>query len=510
MVGVISDRIMRFLNKLIVMGFMALLFAYPAAAAAPAPTIAVFPLQDLSQGRNGINLDITDYFIKKIETSGTRVIGLNTVIAFMSHNRIRSSGELETYYINLVREELRASYVLLGTVVQNKEVPILSLGLILHLVRTYDGRTVWTYVNTLSSADFRKLLEVGEPRSIEDLLFILSDDIMSQWPGDKLIREEHPTASIDSVILRPEYVTPGGEMFSSVNLRNLWAAGRVPKVFFKADDQIYSASPSPDGNTFKASWIASEKDGRFPVTLILEWPLYGRTETFQVGSYVVDGVPPLIAVDLKGESLQKELPVFRDEVIVVPRRLIRKPIVRWHISFRNADDMVIVSQTERRELPEVLVWGRRNSFGGIEIEGEYEVELEVWDQAGNSASTTSRFELNNRLPAATLAAEKKGQEVLVDINSRGKVPLAFWRMEMWSKEGRLLKTAEGTDLPVQIGIELQDTDEVQDIEGKLVVEDILGNRAKQSFANLLRPPEPEKTEGAIIEETTTKSWVEEF
>ena len=107
------------------------------AAAAP---IAFFPLQDLSQGLNGINIPFTRYLAKRIDESGTGVFNFETIIAFMANNRIRSSGQLETYYINLVRQELGAAYVLLGTVTQNKEQPNLSLGVTLNLVRTSDAR----------------------------------------------------------------------------------------------------------------------------------------------------------------------------------------------------------------------------------------------------------------------------------------------------------------------------------------------------------------------------------
>ena len=110
-----------------------------------------------------------------------------------------------------------------------------------------------------------------------------------------------------------------------------------------------------------------------------------------------------------------------------------------------------------------------------------------------------------------VAAAKEGREVMVDLKHDSKVPLAFWRLEMWSKEGKLLKTAEGKDLPAQIGIELPTAKEDQDIEGTLEVQDVLGNKALRKLDNLLRPPEPEKSKKEIIEEkTATKPWVEEF
>ena len=497
-------------KKLTIAILLALCALYSGGAAAAVAPIAVIPLQDLSQGRNGVNIPFTRYLVERLEKSGTEIISLEKIIAFMSNNRLRSTGELETYHINLLREELGAAYVLLGTVIQQKGSPTLSLGLVLNLVRTSDGRTVWSYAGASSSAEFRKLLGIGEFKSVEALQTVLVGEIINRWPGKSLAQEVQALVSIDSILLQPERVAPGAEIFCSVHIRNLWPEARAPRVFFKADDQIHAASLSPDGTTYEATWIAGEKDGRFPVTLILEWPFYGRTETYELGSYVVDSVLPLLRLDLKGGStLGGELPVFTNEVFMIPRRLIRKPITHWRVTIRNKDDVIIANQKTRGELPDILVWRGQNIFEGREVEGVYQVTLEVWDKTGNTASASTRFEMNNRLPSVAVTAEKKGQEVTLDMQSSGKVPLAFWRLEMWSTEGKLVKTAEGTELPVQIGMELPETEGNQDLVGTVVLQDILGNRVSREIKNLLQPPEPE--EGKVIEEiTVTKPWVEEF
>jgi TolB-like protein len=502
------------LKRILTLVTLGVLFqtAMAAGAATSVAPVAVFPLQDMSQGRNGLNIPFTKYLIKRLEEGGTETCRFETVISFMSHNRIRYAGQLETYHITRVREELGAAFVLLGSIIQKKEIPSPSFGVSLNLVQTSDGHTIWSFVGAVSGAEDRKLLGIGEATSVKDLEPVLGDEIMTLWPGEALNQQQQRSASVDSIVLQPKRVIPGAEVHCSVRLRNLWLESRTPRVFMKADDQIYAASFSPGSNTYATSWIAGQEDGRFPVTLILEWPLYGRTETVQLGYYLVDGVSPLIALDLKGEAMEGEIPVFRDKVIVIPHRLIRKPIARWHIYFRNKDDVVVADQESKGELPEMIVWrGRNNMLGGIETGGLYRVFLDVWDEAGNKASASSQLELNSRAPKVAVTAEKEGSEVMVDLKHESKVPLAFWRLEMWSKEGKLLKTAEGQDLPVQIGVELPSTEENQDIEGTLVVQDVLGNKAKSKFDNLLRPPEPEKVKAEIIEEkTATKAWVEEF
>jgi TolB-like protein len=503
--------VLKILREVTLLALCVLAPATAAIGATDAAPVAVFPLQDISQGRNGLNIPFTRYLTERLAASGTETSSFETVLAFMSNNRIRIAGQLETYHLTRIREELGVAFVLLGTVLQNKDRPTPSLGVSLNLVRTSDARTIWSYVGAVSGAEHRKLLGIGEAKSAKELEPILGDDILTLWPGDVLIPEQQRSVSIDSFILYPRVVPPGAEVHCSVHIRNLWLANRAPRVFMKADDQIYAATLYPGSNTYEATWIAGDVDGRYPVTMVLEWPHYGRTETAQLGYYLVDGVPPLIAVDLKGEVMAGDPPIFRDEVIVMPRKVIRKPIVRWYISIRDTDDLIVADQKGTGELPEVLIWRGRNVFlERMEAAGIYKVHLDVWDEAGNTASAANRFELNRKSPVVEVTAEKKGRDVKVELTHGSKVPLAFWRLEMWSKEGKLLKTAEGEDLPVELGVELPTAEEDQDLEGTLLVQDVLGNKALKKFNNLLLPPEPEKSVEIIEEKTATKAWVEEF
>ena len=283
----------------------------PTIASAASAPVAVFPLLNISQGPNGIDIPFSTYLIDRLEEHGVAISPLDTVISFMAHNRIRNAGQLESYHVRQLQEELGAAFVLLGSVVQSKEKPTLSFGVTLTLVRTNDARTIWSYVGALSRADIRKPLGIGEASSESALQVLLADDLLANWPAEVVSQEQQSTATIDSMVLTPDVAKPGGEVHATVRLRNLWPERRTPRVFFKADDQIHATTFTPASNSYEATWIAGETDGRFPVSLLLEWPLYGRTETLPLGSYLVDGVPPLVALDLKGEALPGDPPVFR-------------------------------------------------------------------------------------------------------------------------------------------------------------------------------------------------------
>ncbi|MBI5441497.1 MAG: hypothetical protein HY900_09855 [Deltaproteobacteria bacterium] len=500
------------------LGVAVLCACWPALSVAATPLVAIFPLQDVTRSKNDVNLPFTRQLSERLAEAGTDVTSQTTVISFMANNRIRTVGQLESYQISKIREDLGAAFILLGTVTQAKEKPNPSLGLTLSLVRTSDARTVWSYVGHVSTADARKILGLGEPNSLPKLEPLLAQEVVSRWPWDLIGRSQQGgPVGLEAVVLRPARVRPGAEVYASIRLRDEWRGERAPRAFFKADDQLHAASLSADGSVYEASWVAGEKDGRFPVTLVLEWPLYGRTENALLGTYLVDGTPPMLALDFVGPMMLGGTPTFRSEAVLRPRLLISKPLARWRFGVRDEAGNPVAEIGESGRLPERFQWrGQgRDDAEGLMPDGVYEAVLEVWDEAGNPARTSRKFGLNRSLPRVEIAAHRNDQELAVDLESKGKVPLAFWRMEMWSEEGKLLKTAEGTELPVRVGVERSSARDEEKIRAILVVRDVMGNTERREVGDVfgaVRPQAPAKPETKAKEAPAkgSQKWVEEF
>lgn len=476
-------------------------------ARAAAVPVAIFPLQELGDSRNDVNLPFTILLTEHLMDSGSTVIDLQTVIDFMANNRIRTVGHLDLLNISRVRQELGAAFVLLGTVTQQKEKPEPSMGLTLNLVRTSDFRVIWTHVGSLSLGDERSVLGIGEPATTQDLQFLLMDDIVKRWPW-QTINEEQLAGSlnIDSTVLEPDYARPGDEIRSRVRLRNTWPVGQAPRVFFKADDQLYPATVSADGKTYEGAWVAGEENGRFQVILLIEWPLYGRTETALLGNYFVDATPPLFEINLRGTQLLDGQEVFNRRLYIIPQMIVRKPLAKWRLSFYYLGDTMVGEMEGTGNLPGSFIWSGRGSAG----DGTYSVELEVWDLAGNTAKSTKKVIMNRSLPEVDLDLDWEKDKIFVDLENEGKVPLRYWRLEMWTNEGRILTQAEGRELPVKIGIELPESLPDQEVKGFLFTRDVLGTQVTRKVEDLLprltkKPPAKEKESTGISEK-----WVDEF
>ncbi len=501
---------MRALQKIRLMTFAFCLILAPQMVMAAGASVAVFPLQELVEARHGVNLSMTRLLAARLAERGNQVLDLQPVITFMGNNRIRNVGYLESINISKVRRDLGAAFVLLGTVSQRKERPEPRIGLTLNLVRTSDARTVWSYVGSLSTGEERKILTLGEPRSVADLQSLLLEDLIRQWPW-RIINDEQMAGSlnIDAALLNPTYVRPGDEVYCRVRLLTTWPEGQGPRVFFKAADQVFPATIDSDGTTYEGRWVAGEENGRFSVNLVLEWPHYGRTESALLGNYLVDGTLPIFELELQGAKLLEGRPVFDRQVVIVPRMIVHKQLDRWRLSFYYEDDEGLLGDMKGvGNLPRSFTW-KGISGTGDRGDGTYKVVVEVWDKAGNMAQVTEEVEMLKTLPKVDFSLARAEKEGVVNLDYDGKIPLSYWRLEMWTQEGKILTQNEGKDLPVKIGVDLPESTQEQVLGGVLFYRDILGKEVREKIVDLLpklkeEPQKKKKSEG-ISEE-----WVDQF
>jgi len=426
----------------------------------------------------------------------------------MVMNRIRSAGYLDSINIARLRRDVGAVFVLFGTVSERKEHPDARVGLTLNLVRTSDMGSVWAYVEGRSNSEERNPLAIAEPDTVAELQQLLLADLLEQWPWKTIEEERHSGAlELASVSLAPLNVRPGAEVSCRVRLEDTWGDGQPPQVFFKVAEQIYPATVLDDGVTYEGNWVAGEENGRIPVELVLDWPVFQRTESAMLGNYLVDGTLPLFKIDLLGARKLADRLIFDSQVTIVPRMIVRKQLDRWRLSFYYEDeDEAMGSMEEEGNLPKGFIWKGMSGFSD-RGDGTYQIELEVWDKAGNMYQERKEVEMLRNLPEVEYALTQSEKEVVADLEYGGKVPLSYWRLEMWTEEGVILTQVEGRELPVTIDMNLPETSKGQAIEGIIISRDILGKMSRQEVSYSLPKLSEEKEQkaGGVSED-----WVDEF
>ena len=439
------------LSTVFVLSFLCLLSA--GASTARALTMAVFPIEDLSQGQNGVNTELTDYLAWEMNRRGYDVISNDTIISFMSRNRIRWLGFLDTRHIIMAKEEMGADLVLFGTMSLREQELSPSFGLTLYLVRTSDTRTLWTASGGLAQQDVVNLLGIGESKNGEGLMAKLAQSVLAKWPEElEYTTKPQHALEIEDILLEPTHVRRGEKVSCNVRLRTTWPEEDAPRIFFRAGGRVYMARKEAPGDVYSSDWEVSENDGRYPVTMVINWPSGYKKVSF-LGAYNVDSAPPKLVLDLKGVQLEGTV-AFRDQVIIIPRMLRREPVARWKLTVEDENGEEQMSYTGYGEMPNRFVWNGKGKDGWPAAEGIYKITLQVWDRADNLSVASQPVAVARTPPAMVLEAKNRGRDMIIDLSHDGRVPIAFWRMEMRNSTGETIKVAEGTDLPVRLDINM--------------------------------------------------------
>lgn len=434
--------------------FLSLFFFFSTAVSpALALTIAVFPIEDLSQGQNGMNAELSSYIAWEMDRRGFDVIGNDEVISFMARNRVRWLGFLDSRHILMAKDELGAELVLFGTMSLREQDLSPSLGLTLFLVRTSDTKTLWTGSGGLAQQDIVNLLGIGQPAQGEGLMPKLAQSVLAKWPQDLDYGSKPQHAlEIENINLEPSQVRQGDKITCSVRLRTTWSEEDAPRIFFKAAGRVYMARKEEPGDVYSGDWEITDVDGRYPVTMVMNWPS-GHKKVAYLGAYNVDSSPPKLVLDLKGVQLEGTV-AFRDQVIIIPRMLRREPVARWKLTVEDANGEEQLTYTGHGEMPSRFVWNGKGKDGWPVAEGVYNVNLQVWDRADNMSVATQPVAVARTPPSMVLEAKNRGRDMIVDLSHDGKVPIAFWRFEMRNSDGETIKVAEGSDLPVRLDLDI--------------------------------------------------------
>lgn len=490
------------------------------AATANALSVAVFPLDDLGAAYNSINQPMTDTLRLEAARQGMTVISRERVESFMSAHRIRRLGLLQGQDVAAAGVELQADLVLLASLCQQSDTSA-TLGMTISLLRTSDGKTIWTSTKGTSLFAEQRLLGIDAPSSMEELQTILIRDLFSTWPaefdtltrrspakGNDLAVIETNDIEVDSVLFTPKYVRPGQEVKCTISFKMQKEASQA-KVFIRVGNRIHTAK-TDDGVYYQVSWIGEEgktgsqlqvamndpesrvikgiwngesQDASYPVTLILEWAAGKRQESY-LGTYVVDSHPPELSFQLQAKPLEG-IPAFRIELPITVRLKRSEPIKKWTFAVSSPEGKILLSEKGSEQPPESFRWRGQDAKNQRLEPGLYDLSLKVWDRAGNMGHSIERVRLLSIRPGLDLTVSRQQKKLFATLSALDQVGISSWRMELWSQDNTMLKAFEGTALPARI--EMPDSLGVRSGPTDCIVQvrDALGMRASKKVANLL-------------------------
>lgn len=448
--------------------------------------VAVMPVEDLSQGDNGLNPSITSRLREVLIRKGHAVVEEKRIIDFMAKNRIRRVGSLDSNNIFRLRQELGIEYLLLGSVNQLRDKEPAALGISLQIIRANDAKMIWAGSVQLCRADVRKLLGLAEPRNLPEIEDIVVARAMEIMPHDLPASPEASRGNFtEEIHLSHEVVKPGETLRCRIRFGESNVTPAEAAVSVVVGGKVIEAVYLPQEKYFEAVWQATGKDGRYPVSVSINRGQQSRKNVF-AGSFMIDGRPPEISLALRGQELDGEV-VLRRQLTISAVLKEPEPLASWTIAILDDSEQVVKTESGRGNLPGRFSWWGQRQDGMLAEDGLYSVRVEVADRAGNNGVASEKFRVVRKRPELTIVTEKKEGEIQVDLGYDAKVPLAFWRVELRSGSGAILLEKNGEKLPVRFSVPF--SNESEKISCRIYGQDVLGNKIRQIIENIiaLRP-----------------------
>ena len=472
-----------------------------------ATTAAVFPVEDLSRGSNGVNFEFSEFISSSLEKKGLDIVPMDQLISFMARKRIRRLGFLDSATMHNLSVDFGAQFIIFTTITQRKEENGLSLGLVVHILQTTSGRIVWSKSQAVNDTDTRRMLALAEPESVNDLWYHLVKDLFSDFSIENITGTDNNSAEviISNVDINPKYAQSGTEMNCSITQNRTGDADSSINFRLAVSGRDFYPMTAYSKSGLRASWPASEKEGSKPVSLIIDFT--SDKKILYLGSYTVDNSPPELDIRLKGVKIGKNI-VFSKTLPIIPIWHKREPLSRWKISILKKGDVTVLSNEGSGDLPDRFEWKGQRKDGTIVDPGMYQVRLQVWDLASNNASITHQVEYRQHTPQPEVQANLVEDKLVVMLQDQESLVLKYWTARILFSDGETLVEEQGDSLPATITLPALKKDEKRALECLVEYHDVLGNMGRKNIKDLRQLLIIELP--VIEEEIIQDEWLESF
>ncbi len=415
--------------------------------------IAVFPFEDLTLGLNGVNFKVSRMVAKRLEDMGLYVVYPEQVVGLLSEYRVMWTGWVDRVTADRISRRFDARYILLGTVLEY-DPKRFAFGVSLRILDVGDYRIVWTSRTFFSEEDKISFLGIG-PKGWEFFLAEALDRLLARMPAEELKAvAKAPVMDVSRAIVSPKYSRPGQEVVCKVKAE---VSGKQPnKVIFEVE-KVGEVVAKREGDFYVAKWISPDVEGRFGVSIEAIWGKKLRKRMF-VASYYVDKTPPVFNMKLMGAVNIKGKLVVAKKMAVGLEFERREPIKRWRFRVLSEDEgggKEVVSYVSMGEAPSKFVWNEETESGPIG-NGEYVVELTLWDRAGNSYTESRKVYVVRNLADLVVKAYQEADGIRMKIKlANFPLPISDWRVAVWSEDGEIFDEKAGEGMPREVKFSLK-------------------------------------------------------
>ena len=475
-------------------------------SAATADRVALLPLADLSNGKNGVSLEMTEDLRAELLQRGMQLVNSEDVLHFLEENRVRFLGALDSFLVRKIGLALDCSLVLVGTITEIEEGKNPALAITLSALNTNSGLPVWASTRSVSLAGNYKLLGIGEPRSLTDLKTKLFNQLFSDMNSQMAVVQSDVVRGYQIVSME---MTPGvvrGATWTDCYLRINFLEKAPCRIFIATAGQLRQLEDCGKGHLYRGRVRAPEADGTYPVDLLFEWNEDGERESLEnIASVEVINQSPDFSMAVKKGKQMGDVIAFRDHLLLIPQIQSKHPVQRWTLEIIDDSGVSRVYEEHEGAMPDKMVWDGRDGQRRQLIDGFYDLKFEVWDRAGNLANIEKKVAIQTAAPDIDISSIQRTAGNYLILKPKGQKIASFedWEITVKSPDGKVLLQQQGKGLPAEL--------ELPHIIGKdfscdFEAVDCLGNRSR--LANVsVQLSDPDEM---IAKEHHSGSWLEDF
>ena len=486
-------------------------------------TVAVMPFGTFDVG--DISIDMTLLITDGIKKREFYVVSQEMLEGFLIKKRIRRLDFLDRATIRAMGTVLGVDALVMGSVdlVSDGENPKISMNA--QMIDCLDTSVIWANSFSHTGADYATFLDLGRITSLEQLVDIAVDDILTGLPDvvnlpgpvTDIADEEGSSLSPVEVIhatFSPDVLRGGESARLSIEVGEITATVQDIRAFV-LDNEIKLSRQH--GKCFSGTITAPAVEGTYPLKIYVTDRWNRLFSVDAMASLTVHNTAPEIAVLFRQRLISPNNDGINDTVVCFPEVLKANTLLHgWDVEITNGDGKVVRSEDGTGALPESFIWRGENDQKKTVEDGIYFYQLVVEDAAGNRTATAKEeIVVDTTPPEVDVAVGGESQAgIILVLKANDMSEIDYWELVLYDDTGAEAASFGGNgDIPetlTYVASRNQNGPEQEEstFSYSLEVRDIAGNRLEMEKQSLKRP----ETEGIEAEpaEEKRKVWVEDF
>lgn len=419
--------------------------------------IALLPVADISEERNGVNIAATRQLITELQNYGFEVTDPQTVREYMVSHGLRRCGEIDSFSCRKMAVQLQIDALLITTIYGHSTAAN-QVSILATLLHGENGQAVWSSTQASHLNDKQPLFGIGATTDIGALqnkaLQTVAAELHHQLP---LLPEVDTSAlaaaQIIDVQIHPSIVKGDTPITCRVKLDFIGSAPDSIRLISGTHKATLQRSPVT--NLYVGTITSALADGKHTIDLSLSWLSAQQQFINKLCSYTVANDPAQLSLDFRTGLKIGDSYAFSDSIKIAPKLEPQRPVDLWCFTVYNKNGAKVFYEQQFSDLPLEMRWrGNDNNMRRLD-NGEYTLSFFTRDIAGNEAIATSQLYLQNTDMEMVSINQNfdDGKYQLELLPSEAlQVPIDNWALTLETEDGKQVFTTKGYQLPATIGI----------------------------------------------------------